>query len=70
MENQEDLNNILGVVAIVLAGLSFFITTLVFGILALVLGLSAPKKSELHVIAIILAVFSIIADLVVLGSYY
>jgi hypothetical protein len=70
MENQEDLNNILGVVAIVLAGLSFFITTLVFGILALVLGLSAPKKGELHVIAIILAVFSIIADLVVLGSYY
>lgn len=66
----DEASMLLGVLAIVAAGLSFFITNFILGIVALVLALVASKKSSLHIIAIVLAVASLLIDLSILYSYY
>jgi cytochrome b subunit of formate dehydrogenase len=60
----------LGVIAIVLAGLSFFITNFIFAAAALILAAIATRKNELHWFAIVLAVISILIDIAAFNSYY
>jgi len=65
-----DTDLFLGLLALIAAGLSFFITNFILGIVALVLALVATKKTSLHFIAIALAVVSLLIDISILNSYY
>jgi len=66
----DDTSLFIGLLALLIAGLSFFITNFILGIVALVLALVPAKKSGLHIIAIILAVLSLLIDISILNSYY
>lgn len=63
-------SQMLGVLAIIASGLSFFVGMFILQIIGIALAAFAPKKNELHYIAIGLGVLSLIADILVVNSYY
>ncbi len=63
-------SQLLGIIAIIFAGLSFFITNFIFAIIAIILAGIATKKTELHWIAIVIAIVSLLIDIAVFNSYY
>jgi len=63
-------SQLLGILALIFAGLSFFITNFIFAIIAVVLAGIASKKTELHWLAIALAIVSLLIDIATFNSYY
>lgn len=68
--NNDEGSQLLGILAIIFAGLSFFITNFIFAIIAVVLAGIATKKTELHWLAILTAIISLLIDIAVFNSYY
>lgn len=66
----EENNATSGIISVVLAAISFFVGMFVLQIVAILVGLLPEKKTELNYLGVVIAVISLIADLVVLNSYY
>ena len=66
----EENNATSGIISVVLAVISFFVGMFVLQIVAILVGLLPEKKTELNYIGVAIAVISLVADLVVLNSYY
>jgi hypothetical protein len=62
-------SQVLGILGLIAAGASFFVGMFVLQIVGILLAAIAPKKSELHYLAIIVGVVSLVIDIVVINSY-
>jgi uncharacterized protein YqhQ len=62
-------SQVLGILGLIASGLSFFVGMFILQIVGILLAAIAPKKSELHVFAIILGVVSLFIDIAVINSY-
>jgi uncharacterized protein YqhQ len=62
-------SQVLGILALIASGLSFFVGMFVLQIVGILLAALAPKKSELHFIAIVAGVISLVIDVIAINSY-
>ena len=73
MDNENnDTSTLLGVLALVSSGISFFAGMFIFQIIGILLAAFSPKKNELHYIAIGLGIISLLVDIATINSltYY
>lgn len=73
MDNQQDETSVLlGVLGLASSVISFFAGMFIFQIVGILLAGFAPKKNELHYLAIGIGIISLIVDLVTINSltYY